>query len=1521
MINYEAHIICKCDENAFIDSFRFLSTIFHKDYALEFDPNQEHTFRFYMLEELDRRLQGNRLRRENGSSAMNRFIHFKENDLAQTRILFTIEIQNDADLDVFSYRYFFLITNQLLRKQDQVHFDCPDIYYHKTGSYFFLQTLSQRQGVLFKHYSEGKIKSLPQSFSLSSEWFPAIYLSNQNSEIYEILANPIFKDIKDLQSTLRFNKEDSGRLDFTKDVGLCSRPLKEQYVLSLKQYFANWLNGMLAKIEIAERLYSVSGIAQLLFAILCKNFWGKTSRLDKGKVERLLDICCDFGDCILQVAENIVSHTEGGVLSIRVNSNWNKIEKVFKAKETEKGKRWYLRISLVDVSKRSILDNIKQKSGIDTLTLSHIFMEQEAPKGMLPEQYQDIAQAYGRYLNDSEQIIHHYGLAVFRNVVNQYSGCFTVKSDAENTSGSVAQYALNSDKIIHVAPKDALHIPGSEYDILLPLDKDLLEEINQWSNPSLLLRPKYIVPSVSRKIKFQKEIFDHFNQPLSDMIRKVSRAKNLQHQQLKEYVVKTSAQALAKKLIAEDPKEITNSIFYFFLSDVTEQVFGRTEIVAKIIMQTISELKKQCPQEDCEKEWLYIVFYGLSEGRLAQFTRQFALFYHRNQGNRLMKGCRLYVVSKDYRAEVMFAGVKLSIISDYSRSRRLVTGTPARISNILEHISSRDEMGRDAGDYEEIEAFPFELLARMEQIETADGKKEVICSPHNKWYHRNLETVLYNDIHGGDLGCRLEGVHVGVENIHLHTFFEGQLLFANTYWYHIFAHYICEMVLADSKITERKDILLYGYETYSEQMLFSAAEKLREKGRRVQYAIFENPKYITSAETSEQRVRYIDRFLSSCKNDICIVYVLGIGTTLATINKHMHTELERSFRSLGKSDLLKQAYKKGLVIVQVSGGEQDDKIACDRINYTVSSKMAELGFLSEKVCHCLVEAQTEWYPVRECPYCLRAKSYCDELPLIQTNETSTVPMILIKPLKRSAVKMRFKQEKTYSRAFLENSSSAEYIYYKHLNRGGNHYQFYIRTAALLNDYRKREDRNLNAWFREIKAKEVGNEGACSRKNRINVIVSPLHFSNESLIAAVNDRVFDGEAYIINFDVKKEFRDSFVAKFQNYHSALGMLCRDSSKSEHDTLELNFYFVDDIILTGATFNRAKSLISSMLGEFLRGDKGESGITINLFKGIILLVNRNSKETLCNYLMPNTFEKDAEGYLLLPVYCFIELNTPAIRSYGDSCPICNKVERIKRLEKESSLTYVERHWREKAEYHGLKKLSDAKYDKAAKDQAHKEDKFYKTRGLRRLQCSEIIWALLKENKLTIKNAEDVLAQEINAYLKRLATPEEQIEYLISFLKIISREHVVYQEAVQPAALKMLLAIFSVFVEDGAAPQKAFYNTVEELIHNQTIQRHAYALYQLVIARLCAMGSTVFCRREQLESCLETGLRIEKNVMMTGSVKEGTFSEFLCIQIKKMLFMTQDYAFRVEELQCVLSAWIKDELGKDGEDKDGKA
>lgn len=259
---------------------------------------------------------------------------------------------------------------------------------------------------------------------------------------------------------------------------------------------------------------------------------------------------------------------------------------------------------------------------------------------------------------------------------------------------------------------------------------------------------------------------------------------------------------------------------------------------------------------------------------------------------------------------------------------------------------------------------------------------------------------------------------------------------------------------------------------------------------------------------------------------------------------------------------------------------------------------------------------------------------------------------------------------------------------------------------------------------------------------------------------------------------------------------------------------------------------------------------------------------------------------------------------------------MEKIKRLERESSLAFVEQHWRKKEEYHSLKKLSDAKKDKENANLQHEGDELYKTRGFRRMQCSEWIWAMLKREKINSWNAKEKLEQEIAMWLERQESSEQKVEYLISFLKVISREHIVYQEGINTAALQILLGIFSVYVGDGAQMTTGFYAVVSRLLADPELQRRKprliYELYQIVVARLCAMGSVIFCRKEQLEACLTTGFHLEdlcrkSEALAPDSTKADDFLIFLCIQMKKMLFATKDSDLRVEKLREVLREFLQ--------------
>lgn len=237
MTSYRAYIECTCNECVLIDVFNFLDAVFHTECRTKVGPNWIPTFRFHLLQFGGSSPQNNVSRLESSLSQEKYFLSFGPDDLDRTQIVLTVAIGDDTELDIFTYRYFFLIVNKLLRKQDRAYLDCPDTYYHKVGSHFFLQTLSQTPVELRPRGIGEKGKKLPQDFSLSTEWLPVIYLRSRSSELYKALANPLFKNIEELKMALQTHRENAGRLYFAQSSRqrekITQEPTQEQYASTL----------------------------------------------------------------------------------------------------------------------------------------------------------------------------------------------------------------------------------------------------------------------------------------------------------------------------------------------------------------------------------------------------------------------------------------------------------------------------------------------------------------------------------------------------------------------------------------------------------------------------------------------------------------------------------------------------------------------------------------------------------------------------------------------------------------------------------------------------------------------------------------------------------------------------------------------------------------------------------------------------------------------------------------------------------------------------------------------------------------------------------------------------------------------------------------------------------------------------------------------------------------------------------------------------------------------------------------
>ncbi len=256
-----------------------------------------------------------------------------------------------------------------------------------------------------------------------------------------------------------------------------------------------------------------------------------------------------------------------------------------------------------------------------------------------------------------------------------------------------------------------------------------------------------------------------------------------------------------------------------------------------------------------------------------------------------------------------------------------------------------------------------------------------------------------------------------------------------------------------------------------------------------------------------------------------------------------------------------------------------------------------------------------------CPHCF-SDDYTDEKPLYEISlggfNILDIYLDNIYNIEKSAV---------------NNVSWRNSLHFGHVKRGNNHYLYYTKTLNFL-------DNNLSKvkrYFR--KQKNIINT------DKISVILSPNHHTNNSLITVINKVLFKNNAIIHPFSLKY--------KEQNLHQ-LGNL------TFYNKRNYDFYFVDDEISSGNTLEYFSSLLHSIIG-------------VSKFKGVFTLINRTSNEDakiISNYYEKNNF------------FNFLKLNTKPIKTSFEDCYLCNREKSLKGLMKDSSMVFLKNEFKKRVE-----------------------------------------------------------------------------------------------------------------------------------------------------------------------------------------------------------------------------------------------
>lgn len=619
-----------------------------------------------------------------------------------------------------------------------------------------------------------------------------------------------------------------------------------------------------------------------------------------------------------------------------------------------------------------------------------------------------------------------------------------------------------------------------------------------------------------------------------------------------------------------------------------------------------------------------------------------------------------------------------------------------------------------------------------------------------------VKKILQGNIQKEEFGCKIVDTHMRLgSTIHINYFYEAEILLGVKYFRTRFAFLILKDIFKFLKA--EKKIMLYGYASYSEPLLVELKNAIRSlaNGTDADYIVLEREEE-RRGFTHADRIRYSNQELENNEEKRKYVVIVPINSTLKT-HQRLISLLEEQNPSFEKSDVIEN-----FALILVGTKEEN--------NYWKFVKESRLECKVGKISPCpkyYVDIATDYYEPLTCRLCFPENPLLEE-PLIEVNAASTIPnqafgMIKNREFDKKEIKGRIVEIIKREEIKLEDLESC--FLYGHYERNESHYLYYLQTEKLVTQAFEKIRRSLKKWKKQFEVAE----------NEYHILVVPMHFSNCGFVELVNDEIFSGMASIIRIDFNKDFRSNVYTKYSYIRQYIEQL------GERGKVSVKFDYVDDNIITGATYFRAKSLVDSIVD--LEGHYYGKDVQIELFDRIFVLVDRNSSATKKQYI------SNKKNY-----YVYLQLEISSLRNYGDSCVICNLNREAELLNQTASTGIVADYWERGKVKFGLRPIEDG---------VKNLDLEFQKRAFRRLQTTHIAKVVLNELQYNHQkeNTMYILLNLIERdYERRSAVgKEEAFEYFISYIKVISRPFLAYDKAIKEAIFDILLNIICYMVDES--------------------------------------------------------------------------------------------------------------------------
>ena len=1359
--------------------------------------------------------------------------------------MFLFRVKNTNEDDCVNFIYF-----ELIRQYYKDCFICiiprdvDDVF--RISKFYFIENLVNNRSTYNHRYflntGRKQIQHLNVEINIegvvnyAASFMPLIEI---NDCTYDILSNSL-DEIFILEDFLSNFEEVEKLLSMEKqwvtDVLNHQKSDNEIYTYRIKMFLMHLLSLVYESCDwsnIKGSIKNTSVLSFVFFLTFVNSIKTKGNKLETYLLRDLLFDAENFSEGVLQLIENALFHSKYSryfCYRIHKTTDKNGPEK-FKKQGIVSDMGHCLEVLITDynVCRDKSYTSIIKERFIEILCNNNVdeniiigFKENLTVKDFF-EPSKNANESWEKYYSKPDNVIFHYGLNIFDQVVASSNGYFMMSSSNDGISSLDSRYERfiiesNSNKCEY---KNIPVIPGTMYRILLPLNKKNHADFTTGINSDLNFE---LIKKKETKTIVVKKIFDEIN-----MHQKIGQTNENGLNEKNNEIMK-----IAKLFYDKILNDKSNLAVLIFDTDNINLPM-ESEKISKALVSILAKIGKKTKR---------IAIINATDTLRSVFIRTVGTLYYKDRQRSFLRGIQIFICDENGQKGIVFYGEE---IEDSIAATQFLFDEKGEY---LHELHKLENIKRKKGDTNKVKSnikyiFPFDIIVR-------DGKNDKTI------FQKKVIDDINKDITKRQFGCKLEDVHMRVgSKLHIHGgYFEASLLFSISNYVSRFAYLLAEdIVYKYNQNCKGKKLILVGYDTYSEMLTVKIIEILKDRFDIINcnYCIYEEA-------TKSEKFRNLD--IESVQ-DVKFVVIIPIGSSLTT-NQKVVKELEREVRNFNVYDNILSNHC--VVLIRDEKGKENEN-ECSEIEKDFWSKfdtsLSEVtlkeeseddvkGFniSNDNKVKFIVCVSHKWFRQDDCPCCYPTKLR-DENPIIRVNKSSVIPLIKI------GLSEEWDEQPKDEMELLSKSKKGDikllkgYVLYGHLSRDDNHFEYYPQTEKLMQHINR--NKNLEKVF-DSWAKAVGEDIKSIRNKRRKIkgilkgelttydfIVAPIHATNTLFIEKINKKAINAKA-VIWIDVSSEYRDNVKTKYSFLTSLFHNLTQEGKNAQ-----INFHFVDDTITSGFHISRSKSLLYSLFIKEAFSDTGYKGVKVNLFASVIILVNRISKESKLLYI------DDTNCF-----FDYIDLNISALRSHADACILCNKFKSYQEM-----LTFSGTN--DLAEVFA-KKIS--KYEKIPIDTLTKDNKGYPNNSnlkyseedgfLRMLYTHELNSEM--NSKKHLQNNKDEVLKILKNKLMKIIKPEDadenevtDVKKVRNFLYVIATPFFVFRKSALEAAFEFMLNLTEWVILRSEKNDSFFDESVGKFIENMESDKEKSVLSEFLktlFHRLSILGSNFVIRAKVINA-----------------------------------------------------------------------